>query len=142
MEAAAEALQAILQNVNIDATAASDAIKHLLNLQAVGLASIQHVDPVRMYIENQASQTFWRSIDIVFGISLDDVSETASKQSSLPLPFQASQWMPRWQVFMVGSYELNGVIRRSHQVWLLSITSTPSQFQIQACNLTMSLHGL
>lgn len=55
MEAAAEALQATLQNVNIDATAASDAIKHLLNLQAVGLASIQHVDPVKMYIENQVS---------------------------------------------------------------------------------------
>lgn len=61
MEAAAEALQATLQNVNIDATAASDAIKHLLNLQAVGLASIQQVDPVKMYIENQVSKMTWMS---------------------------------------------------------------------------------
>ncbi len=55
MEAAAAALQETLQSPNIDAAAASDAIKHLLSLQAVGLQSIQSIDPVKMYIERQVA---------------------------------------------------------------------------------------
>ena len=55
MEAAAAALQETLQRSNVDAAAASEAIKHLLNLQAVGLESIQHIDPVKMYIEKQVT---------------------------------------------------------------------------------------
>ena len=55
MEGAAAALQDILQSPSNDATAASDAIKHLLNLQAVGLSSIQTIDPVKLYIEKQVS---------------------------------------------------------------------------------------
>ena len=55
MEAAAAALQDRLQSPTIDAAAASDAIKHLLSLQAVGLQSIQSIDPVHMYIEKQVS---------------------------------------------------------------------------------------
>ena len=55
MEAAASALQETLQSPSVDAAAASDAIKHLLNLQAAGLKSIQNIDPVKMYIEKQVS---------------------------------------------------------------------------------------